>query len=195
MPVSHMDVEYVRASSFREMTKTPGELLSEELEARGITRTKFAEMLGVKYATVLRWCENRGGFNASKRRQAALQLQLPASHFDAPTVTEQHDRLCRKALEAFLATNPAPPVSEAELNSLAGFKPPIDKEPEAIFYAGALNLVRNLHPSESFKRELAENEALRRSLTRKLEKSGETEEQLRQKGRRVPDKKGKRKTR
>lgn len=187
-----MDVKYVVASGLQEMTQTPGQLLSKALEERRISKTAFAEMMGVRYGTVLRWCEDRGGFKPATRKEAARKLQLPGSHFDAPTATEEHDQLCREALRGFLAETPATQISDDEINSISGFKPPISKRPLPVFYAGALNLVRGLPPSEAFAKELAENEALRRSLTRKLEKAGETEEELRQKGRRMPDKKGKR---
>lgn len=170
MSAPYMDVLYVSHSNSSEMTQTLGEFLTAELQRLGMDKTELAARLKVKYPTVLRWTKDRGGFTRANRSAAAQAMGLAADHFERPDLAARHEANCKAALEAFLASPLATQVSDAERASIAAFKPPIGQDPTPLFYAGALNLVRGLIPSESFADELAENEALARSVVEKLEK-------------------------
>lgn len=170
MPTPYMDVLYVSHSDSSEMTQTLGEFLTAELKRLGVEKTELAARLKVKYPTVLRWTKDRGGFTYANRVGAAQALGLAADHFERPDHAAAHEAHCTRALDAFLASPLAAQVSDAEKASIAAFKPPIGQTPTPLFYAGALNLVRGLLPSENFAKELAENEALARSVAEKFKK-------------------------
>ena len=171
MPTPHMDVLYVGHSNSPEMTPTtPGEQLTAELIRLGVEKTELAARLKVKYPTILRWTKDRGGFTYANRVSAAQALGLAPNHFERPDLAAEHEKKCAKALAIFLASPFASNITDAEKACLATFKPPVGPYPATpLFYAGALNLIRGLLPSEEFEKELKLNDDLARSVTEKFE--------------------------
>jgi hypothetical protein len=178
MPYPNMDPVYVVASHLPEMTLTAGQFLEVELKRLEVGKTELAKRLGVNYPTVLEWCQSGKGFdgptahNRKNRFSAAKALGLNEEHFEVPNATFLHREKCKKALQEFLSNPLAPSdVTPAELANLEGTFPPLNREPTALFYEAYFYLIRNrLKPAE-FERELSENEALQRSIEKKLEKS------------------------
>jgi hypothetical protein len=104
-----MEDTTLRTSMRREPRKkaelgTPGRLLSDLIDERGIEPTAFARALGGKdYQFIYRWMHNRG-FNEENQRRAAVKLGLPEGHFSNPDMTAKREQYRRMVFNEFCAS-------------------------------------------------------------------------------------------